>query len=52
MNDSTRNTFASYGLDILMRSTLLVLYEETDVKNVLMLNSGFILLEKKYQKIL
>ena len=32
MNDSTRNTFASYGLDILMRSALLVLYEETDVR--------------------
>ena len=27
MNDKTRNTFASYGLEILKRSVLLVLYE-------------------------
>ena len=30
MNDNTRNEFASFGLDILKRSVLLVLYEETD----------------------
>ena len=30
MNNNTRNEFASYGLDILKRSVLLVLYEETD----------------------
>ena len=29
MNENTRNTFASYGLEILKRSALLVLYEET-----------------------
>ena len=28
MNDNTRNEFASYGLAILKRSVLLVLYEE------------------------
>lgn len=28
MNDNTRNTFASIGLEILKRSVLLVLYEE------------------------
>ena len=28
MNDNTRNEFASYGLEILKRSVLLVLYEE------------------------
>ena len=28
MNDNARNTFASYGLEILKRSVLLVLYEE------------------------
>ena len=32
MNNNTRNTFAAYGLDILKRSVLLVLYEETDVE--------------------
>ena len=31
MNDNTRNEFASYGLDILKRSVLLVLYEATDI---------------------
>ena len=31
MNDNTRNEFASYGLDILKRSVLLVLYEEIDI---------------------
>ena len=31
MNNNTRNEFASYGLDILKRSVLLVLYEETDI---------------------
>ena len=30
MNDNTRNKFASYGLEILKRSMLLVLYEGTD----------------------
>ena len=30
MNNNTRNEFASFGLDILKRSVLLVLYEETD----------------------
>ena len=30
MNDNTRNEFASYGLEILKRSMLLVLYEGTD----------------------
>ena len=29
MNENTRNAFASYGLEILKRSVLLVLYEET-----------------------
>ena len=28
MNDNTRNEFASYGLEILKQSVLLVLYEE------------------------
>lgn len=28
MNDKTRNEFASYGLEILKRSVLLVLYEQ------------------------
>ena len=28
MNENTRNAFASYGLEILKRSVLLVLYEE------------------------
>ena len=28
MNDNTRNEFASYGLEILKRSVLLVLYEQ------------------------
>ena len=28
MNNKTRNEFASYGLEILKRSVLLVLYEE------------------------
>ena len=28
MNDNTRNTFASYGLEILKRSVLLVLYQQ------------------------
>ena len=31
MNDKTRNEFASYGLEILKRSVLLVLYEGTDI---------------------
>ena len=31
MNNNTRNEFASYGLDILKRSVLLVLYEGTDI---------------------
>lgn len=31
MNDNTRNTFASMGLEILKRSVLLVLYEGTDI---------------------
>ena len=31
MNDNTRNEFASYGLEILKRSVLLVLYEGTDI---------------------
>ena len=31
MNENTRNTFASYGLEILKRSVLLVLYDSTDV---------------------
>ena len=31
MNNNTRNEFASYGLEILKRSVLLVLYESTDV---------------------
>ena len=30
MNSKTRNEFASFGLEILKRSVLLVLYEETD----------------------
>ena len=30
MNHNTRNEFASYGLEILKRAVLLVLYEETD----------------------
>ena len=30
MNDNVRNTFAAYGLEILKRAVLLVLYEETD----------------------
>lgn len=34
MNNNTRNKFASYGLDILKRSVLLVLYEETDPVDV------------------
>ena len=29
MNENTRNAFASYGLEILKRSVLLVLYEKT-----------------------
>ena len=29
MNEKTRNAFASYGLEILKRSVLLVLYEKT-----------------------
>lgn len=28
MNENTRNTFASYGLEILKRAVLVVLYEE------------------------
>ena len=28
MNDNTRNEFASFGLEILKKSVLLVLYEE------------------------
>ena len=32
MNENTRNTFASYGLEILKRSALLVLYEARDEK--------------------
>ena len=31
MNENTRNEFASYGLEILKRSVLLVLYEGTDI---------------------
>ena len=31
MNDNTRNKFASYGLEILKRSVLLVLYEAIEV---------------------
>lgn len=31
MNKKTRNEFASYGLEILKKCVLLVLYEETDV---------------------
>ena len=31
MNNNTRNEFAAYGLEILKRSVLLVLYEDTDV---------------------
>ena len=31
MNDKTRNEFATYGLEILKRSVLLVLYEGTDI---------------------
>ena len=31
MNDNTRNEFASYGLEILKRSVLLVLYGSTDI---------------------
>lgn len=31
MNENTRNAFASYGLEILKRSVLLVLYEGTDI---------------------
>ena len=31
MHDNTRNAFASYGLEILKRSVLLVLYEGTDM---------------------
>ena len=34
MNNNTRNEFASYGLDILKRSVLLVLYEGTDPVDV------------------
>ena len=30
MNDNTRNTFASYGLEILKRCVLLVLYDARD----------------------
>ena len=30
MNENTRNTFASYGLEILKRSVLLVLYDARD----------------------
>ncbi len=30
MNENTRNAFASYGLEILKRSVLLVLYKGTD----------------------
>ena len=30
MNENTRNAFASYGLEILKRSVLLVLYDERD----------------------
>ena len=30
MNDNTRNEFASYGLEILKRSVLLVLYDARD----------------------
>ena len=30
MNNNTRNEFASYGLEILKRSVLLVLYEASD----------------------
>ena len=32
MNDNTRNTFASHGLEILKRSALLVLYAVQDEK--------------------
>ena len=32
MNDNTRNTFASFGLEILKRSALLVLYAMRDEK--------------------
>lgn len=31
MNENTRNEFASYGLEILKRSVLLVLYEGTEI---------------------
>ena len=31
MNENTRNAFASYGLEILKRSVLLVLYEQTEI---------------------
>ena len=31
MNENTRNAFAAYGLEILKRSVLLVLYEGTDI---------------------
>jgi len=31
MNENTRNAFASYGLEILKRSVLLVLYEGTEI---------------------
>ena len=31
MNDNTHNGLASYGLEILKKCVLLVLYEETDV---------------------
>ena len=31
MNNNTRNEFASYGLDLLKRSVLLVLYEGKDI---------------------
>ena len=30
INDTARNTFAAYGLDILKHAVLLVLYKETD----------------------
>ena len=33
MNENTRNAFASYGLEILKRSVLLVLYEGTEIVN-------------------
>ena len=33
MNENTRNAFASYGLEILKRSTLLVLYENRENGN-------------------